>query len=189
MADQPDADGNAPPPWEQLASEALHDYAMFQTRRVRSRSPTDGSLHDFHIAESPDGVALVALTARGEVVLVEQFRHPFQRNVLEFPSGVVNPGETPEQAGQRELREETGYQGSDARFLGTITLNPSWQTTRVHVVLVRDAVETGAKSLDEGEDTRVRLVPPGSVRDLMRDGTIDSATTVAAFALYEWVDS
>lgn len=169
-----------------MNSERLHDYEMFQTVRVRSRSPADGSLHDFHIADSPDGVTLVALTAADEVVLVEQFRHPLRQNCLELPSGVVDEGETPLRAGVRELREETGYRCGDPRLLGTLTLNPSWQTTCVHVVVARNAEPDGDKSLDEGEDTRVRLVPRAELAGLIRDGTIDSATTVAAFALCQW---
>lgn len=186
MAEEPDKNADAPPPWERLASETLHDYTMFRTRRVRSRSPKDGSLHDFHLADSPDGVVLVALTTAGEIVLVEQFRHPFEKNFLELPSGVVDPGETPEQAAERELREETAYQGSSVRLLGTLSLNPSWQTLRVHIVLVQDAERAGAKSLDESEDTRVRLTTPARLRELIRDGTVDSATAVAALALHEW---
>lgn len=46
-----------------------------------------------------------------EILLVRQFRPPAGRLMLEFPAGLIDPGEDPETAARRELLEETGYQG------------------------------------------------------------------------------
>lgn len=46
-----------------------------------------------------------------ELLLEKQFRAPAEKVVIEFPAGLVDEGETPEQAALRELKEETGYSG------------------------------------------------------------------------------
>ena len=181
-----DEDRGAPRAWERLESEQLADYEMFRVRRDRARSPRDGSEHTFHVAESPDGVAVVALTEGGGMVLVEQFRHPLRETSLELPSGVAEAGEAPEAAAARELREETGYEGEPARVIGMVHANPSWQVTRVFVAVVRGARKTREKEQDAAEDVHVRVVPAENVRAMAASGRIRSAVAVAALALWAW---
>ena len=173
-------------PWERLSSEHVADHAMFGVRRDRVRSPRTGQVHEFDVVESPDGVTVVALTAQGGLVMVEQFRHPLREATLETPSGVVDEGEPPAEAAVRELREETGYEGDSVELLGTLVLNPSWQNTRVHVVVVRGAERRSPREQDEGEDIRVRVVPREQVLALVREGRIDAAVAVGALALFHW---
>lgn len=159
---------------------------MFTIRRDRVQSPRNGVVQEYEVLEAPDGVTVLALTAAGELVLVEQFRHGIRRNSLELPSGILEDDDgDPVQAGLRELREETGYAADRARHLGTLVLNPAWQTTRVHVVVASGAKADGDRDLDEGEDPRTRLVPLQRARALVREGEIDSSVVVAALGLLE----
>ena len=179
-------DERRPRPWPVVREEEKGDFEMFRVRVLHARSPRDESVHAFHLADSPDGVTVIALTDDGQVVMVEQWRHPLQAVTLELPSGIIDPGESPERAAVRELREETGYAGDAPRVIGTVVLNPSWQTARLHAVVIRGARRTGEKELDEGEDTRVRCLPLAEARRMVAAGEIDSATTVAALALFAW---
>lgn len=179
-------DEDGPRPWKVVREEEKGDFEMFRVRAIHARSPRDGSVHAFHLADAPDGVAVIALTDADELVLVEQWRHPLQRVSVELPSGVLDGGEEPGAAAARELREETGYAGGGAECIGTVVVNPSWQNTRVHAVVIRGAAPAGEKELDAGEDTRVRRVPLGEARRMVLEGEIDSATAVAALALFFW---
>lgn len=179
-------EAGGPRAWERVETRRVAEYEMFSVREDRSRSPKDGELHTFQVAESPGGVAVIALTGDGRMVMVEQFRHGPRRAGLELPSGVVDEGEGPEEAARRELREETGYEGGEPRVLGCIELNPSWQATQVHAVLVRGVERSGEKDEDEGEDIRVRLLPVAEVRRRAASGEIDAGATLCALALWDW---
>jgi ADP-ribose pyrophosphatase len=68
----------------------------------------------------PDYVSVVALTGEQRVLIVRQYRPAVERDTLELPSGLVDPGETPEEAARREVLEETGYEGGEWRVLGAM---------------------------------------------------------------------
>lgn len=185
MGDERDGGGH-PRPWERLSSREVGEYEMFRVREDRSHSPKTGEAETFHVAVSPGGVAVLAVTDDGRLVMVEQFRHGTRALSLELPSGVVDDGESPEEAARRELREETGYEGGEPRVLGCFELNPSWQKTAVHAVLIPGVRRAGEKDEDEGEDIRVRLLSAAEVRRRVLAGEIDAAATLCALALRDW---
>jgi 8-oxo-dGTP pyrophosphatase MutT (NUDIX family) len=174
---------DSPERWEIESSERLHDYGVFHVRRDRARSPRNGLLRDHAVVAARDGVTVVALTADGELVMVEQYRHGTRALSLETPSGLLEEGEEPVAAGRRELREETGYEVEDARELGAVAINASWETAHAHVVLASGARKAGEPELDPGEDPRTRLVPIEEVWGLVRRGEIDSAVVLSALLL------
>jgi ADP-ribose pyrophosphatase len=176
------SDTDAPPPWPIESSEVDREYSIFTVRRERVRSPRTGELHDFLVVQPSDAVAVVALTPSDELVLVEQYRLGTRENTLELPGGVLH-GDDPLAAARRELREETGYAGAELALLGTVDLNPSWQTTRIHLVLATGAVPAGAREEDAGEDIRVRVVPLARARRMAAEGGIRNAVALAGLQL------
>lgn len=77
--------------------------------RVDTVLTEDGKQTTREIIERPDTVAVVAIDQERNILLVRQFRYATGKYTVEIPAGVIDPGETPEQAARRELREETGY--------------------------------------------------------------------------------
>lgn len=179
------SDDRRPRPWPVLEETPEGDFEIFRARAMRVRSP-EGQEHTFHVADAPDGVSVLAFTPAGELVMVRQWRHPVQRVTLELPSGIIDPGESPEAAAVRELREETGYAGGEPERIGCLVLNPSWQTTRLYTVVIRDARRAGEKELDDGEETHVCCISPDEARRRVLSGGIDAAPTVGALALFAW---
>jgi ADP-ribose pyrophosphatase len=170
--------------WDRLKSEPGEEYRMFRIRRDWVRSPRDGTEHRFDIIEAADAVSVIALTEEDEVVLVEQFRLARREVTLELPGGIIEDSQGAEEAALRELREETGYTAGRTEHLGIITLNPSRETTRVHVVRALGCRLAGEKELDPGEDTQVRHIREDQLREAITTGRIGSAVAVSAIALH-----
>jgi ADP-ribose pyrophosphatase len=72
----------------------------------------------FYSLRLPDYAAILAITEDQRVLAVRQYRPAVERYTLELPSGLVDPGESPEQAARRELLEETGYEAASLEVLG-----------------------------------------------------------------------
>jgi 8-oxo-dGTP pyrophosphatase MutT (NUDIX family) len=146
-------------PWRVLESRY-----SFQDRWIGLRSetvelPNGNILAPYHTLEFPDWVCAVVLTAQGEIVLVEQYRHGIGHAMTELPAGAANAGEDPLIAMQRELAEETGYGSEDWRCLGTYAVNGARHTNRVHAYLALDARKTSAPRLEDGEILEIHEMP------------------------------
>ena len=151
-------------------------------RRIREDLLEDpgGHTHPRVIISAPDWVHVLALTPGGDTVMVRQFRAGIHGDTLEFPGGIVEPGESPEQAGARELEEETGFVATRWTSLGSCYPNPALQTNRLHTFVAHDCRKTGEPRLDPGEDARVELVPTASLRARVVSGEITHGLVLAS---------
>lgn len=174
----------APEPWPRVRTERLGDFRIFGVRRDFLRMPRTGEVLDRFVLEMPDWVNVVPVLPDGRLVLVEQFRPGTGEITLEFPAGIIDPGEDACTAGLRELEEETGYRAESCRVLGTVAPNPALQDNRLSVVLASGCTATGQSAFDEGEDLTVRVVERAEVARLISAGEITHALTIVAWHLY-----
>lgn len=172
--------------WTDLDSHTLLETRVFAVRKLRRRSPRDGQAHDFWVIDPPDWVNVVALTAEGELVLVEQWRHGTREVTLEVPGGMVDPGEDLDTAVRRELLEETGYAAEHLERLGTAEPNPAIQSNRCTTFFARNCRKVAETRFDTTEDCVLRLVPATDVGRLVREGVISHAIVLAALS-HAWV--
>ena len=173
-------------PWQKLSSKLLGDFKIFTLRTDRKISPRTQHEHDFFVIDSNNWVNVVAVTPDQNLVMVEQYRHGSNTVELEIPGGMIDAKDSsPVAAGGRELREETGYEGTDARMLGEIYPNPAIMSNVCYTVLVENCRLTHPVEFDHGEDLITRLVPLADIPRLVADKKISHSLVVVALYHFE----
>ena len=154
---------------------------MFKTSIVEAFHPETGVGRPFSLLECGDWVNVIALTLTREVVLLRQYRAGTDQVCLEIPGGMIDPGEEPLIAAQRELAEETGYQAASWRALGEVRPNPAIQNNRLYTFLAEGATRAAAPTPDGGEVLAVETQPLTRCWEMLRSGAIDHALVLVAF--------
>jgi 8-oxo-dGTP pyrophosphatase MutT (NUDIX family) len=165
---------------DRTASHDIADHGVFRVHRlVYPALP-----RDVFVFSCPDWCNIVAETTSGDVILVWQYRFGTDAVSLEIPGGVIEPGEAPEAAALRELREETGYEASSIELLSVVEPNPALQNNRCFTYYARGARLVGPTAFDDLEDLEVVLVPRTEVGALLDSGQITHALVVTGLSTY-----
>ena len=180
MAEQP----SPLPRWQKLGARTVARTRIFDVQSVDFRHPARPRAQDFFVISAPDWVNVVALTPDRQLVLVRQFRYGTNDFSLEIPGGVMDPGEDAIAAGVRELREEPGYVGTNARLLGRVHPNPAMQDNRCHLVLVEEARREAGLDWDADEEFEIMTRPVDEVYQLAYAGGITHAMVLDALLLF-----
>jgi ADP-ribose pyrophosphatase len=170
-------------PWRTLASEPVFVHPWYHLRRDTVELPDGTVLDDYFVSVRSEIAVTLALTADDEVVMARQYKHGIGEITLELPGGLVDDGEEPRAAAERELREETGYACGPLTPLARLIHDPSKGTNRAHGFLGRDARWVGEQRLDPSEQIQVELIPFDEIDGLLRDGSITGVVSVALLLL------
>lgn len=173
-----------PAPWRRLRSAVLFEHLPWlRLREDAVELPTGAVLDPYYVLEYSDWACVVPVTEAREVVMVEQWRHAVGRASLEFPAGALDPGEEPEPAARRELREEAGVVAGALKPLATLATEPARHTNWAHLFLARDARIVGDPTPDANEDLRTRTARLDELPDLLASGRICHGIHAAAALL------
>lgn len=171
--------------WKTLGSEVIISRPPWLTVRHDKIELPDGRVNpDFYVLEYPDWVNVIAITEEGRFVMERQFRYGIKKTCIEICAGVIENGETPEEAARRELEEETGYIGGKWSHLMSISGNASTTTNLTHCFVAQGVKPSGQRHLDDTEDIEVVLLNKEDVFDLMLHDEIKQSLMAAP--LWKW---
>jgi ADP-ribose diphosphatase len=132
-------------------------------------------------------VIVVPMLDAGTVLLVREYAAGFHRYELGLVKGRIDAGETPEQAADRELKEEAGYGARSLLRLRELSLAPTYMSHAAHVVIARDLYP---ERLPGDEPEPLELVPwkLDALHELiLRDEFSEGRSIAALFIAREWL--
>jgi 8-oxo-dGTP pyrophosphatase MutT (NUDIX family) len=166
-----------------MASREVYRNNWLTLREDDIRRP-DGSRGIYSVIDKPP-YALVIAQDDDRFHLVEQFRYPLGMRRWEFPQGTAPDLEDadPLQLAARELREETGLRAASMRLLGTLDVAPGMSSQRGRVFLATGITEGEHDREHEEQDMHSAWFSRGQLEQMIRDGGITDAQSIAAWAL------
>lgn len=167
-------------PWEILRSQTVYRDRWLTHTLEHVRLASGYEISQYHVLDQNDFCLMVAVTPGGDVPLVRQYKHGARDVVLEFPAGLVEDDETPEEAATRELLEETGYAGRMHRA-GSLLTSPSRNRNLAHVFVVLDAQRVDEPSPEETEQIEVVMTPLARLRGLIAEGAMRDLGSLATY--------
>ena len=165
-----------------LSSQLIYEGKAVKLRVDTVKMPS-GREAKREIVEHDDCVAIIAIDADDNALLVKQFRKPVERELLEIPAGGIDMGEDPEAAASRELREETGYLPRKVERLGGFYSTPGYGTEYLYLYLATDLIPSQLFAEDTENISLVR-VPLSRIPELITSGSICDAKSIAGLLIF-----
>ena len=170
-----------------IEEKTLSSRLIYNGRAVKLRIDTvkmpSGRETTREIVEHADCVAIIAIDADDNILLVNQFRKSVEKALLEIPAGGIEPGEDPATTVRRELQEETGYLPRKVERLGGFYSTPGYCTEYLYLYLATELIPSQLQAEDT-ENIRLTRVPINQVRRLITSGSICDAKTIAGLLTF-----
>jgi len=163
-----------------LSKQTIYNGKVFDIRIDQIR---DGDIeYKREIVVHKGSCVVIPVFEDGTAALVRQYRHAAGKYLLEICAGTLNKGEDPEIGARRELEEEIGVTAENIEKLTEFFVSPGFLTEKMHVYLATGLTEVGQK-LEEDELLTIERHPFPALFEMIRDGVIEDAKTIAGLIL------
>lgn len=155
--------------WQVLKQRQLYDaWPWVRLSSEHVRLPNGVEIEDFYRVDISPYVMMFAITAGGEVALIEHYKHGPQTISLELPAGYIDEGEEPLHSAQRELAEETGLVSDEWLSLGRYFIDGNRGCGWMHGFLAKNARLEAVQHHEDSEIMTLHLQPLGEVYERWR---------------------
>jgi ADP-ribose pyrophosphatase len=137
------------------------------------------------IIKHPGSAVMMPVDEKERVLLVKQFRLPAEKYLWELPAGRLDEGETPLQAAERELLEETGYKAKTWTKLASFWPSPGYVSEHMTIFLATD-LTAGDQQTMEDERIELQWFTRKELAEAVQSGKISDGKTLIGY--YSWLD-
>src|SRR6185295_9460782 len=162
-----------------VSSKKVLQSRVFAVHDERWRAP-NGSKFQRHTVRHPGAVAVVPFDAKGNVLLIKQFRPAANGWLIEIPAGTLEPGEPPLACAKRELIEEIGFAAKNWKKLGAIFLAPGYCTERIHLFKAWGLSAAHAEQDEDEHIDKPAAFSKAQIKKAVASGRICDAKTLGA---------
>lgn len=160
-----------------LSTERIYEGRIINLRKDKVTVVNGTSERE--IVEHPGGAVIAAMKDDGRMIMVRQYRKPARRVMLEVPAGKLDPGEEPEAAALRELREETGYRAGKIRFLTRLYPSVGYSEELLYLYLCTE-LTSGETAFDENEAIDVEEYAVEDLYSMAMRGELEDGKSLVA---------
>ncbi len=172
-------------PWKVLKSEVIaQNLPWLNLRQELVELPNGQQIPTWYIMDFPDWINVIAITKDGLFVMESQYRHAIGETYYELCGGVIDEGETPLEAAQRELLEETGFGGGEWSAYMKLSPNPTNHSNYQHTFLAIGVEKQSDIHQEATEDIATYLMTKEQVWEILQKGYIIQALHAAPLWRY-----
>ena len=144
---------------------------------------TNGVEIQREVIHHPGAVCMLALNEEQGIYLVEQFRAPMKKKLLELPAGTLEPEENPEETAIRELQEEIGMRPNNIASMGGFYVAPGYCDEFVHLFICTD-LEPSKLEGDIDEEIKVIEMSLAEAINAIEQSIIIDAKTICGILMW-----
>lgn len=171
-------------PGKVLDRKNVYTGRVFDVDQLHIQTP-DGLTIERDLIKTDPTITILAMTEDERVVMSSEYRAGVNGDSVSLPAGIVNSGETSEQAAARELREETGYVAKSVTKMTRITSSEGFMDQFADLMLIKfDPTERVSRHFDQDEFVNSELVPLKQVLTWIREGKVNTAQAVSSIGYY-----
>jgi ADP-ribose pyrophosphatase len=166
-------------PWKRLSSKPVYQNRWLTLREDLVELP-DGKTTIYGVVTCGDCVGILPFVDRDHVLLIQQYRYVAGRTTWEMPTGGMRPGESFDEAAQRELEEEAGYRAGRLTKIVAYHTSKSVLDETAHLYLAEELQSAQHQPADDTEFIRPQVFPFTTLLRMVMNGEIlDSMTIIA----------
>ncbi len=162
-----------------LGTELIAETRLFKVEKVHLQFSNGEERHFERLLGNRYAVLVVPILNEDTLLLIREYAVGIEAYTLAFPKGLVDEGEDPKQAAERELQEEVGYAAKQIDLVASLNVNPGYTNQGTHFLIAKDLYESKLEG-DEPEPLEVVSWPIDKLDALMQHPEFTEARSIAA---------
>lgn len=158
--------------WKKIDSTNVLDSDYVKVDKDHVILGNGAEIDDFYKITIKNAAIVIGLTEKEEVILKNEYRYCYEKDLIELPAGCFEDGEEPLDVAKRELLEESGYASDKWAYLGATVESSSKLTNYMHIFMAEGCKKVADQHLDSTEELDVMLVPFQKAIDMVMSNEI-----------------